>query len=287
MKKRSAIDANLGFSLVEIAIVLVIISVLVTIISVPLATQAEQRRVEETLKQLETIKESLIGFASAKGRLPCPATLTSLGQESFCTSAAGGCVATTIEQSHGRCESNVAFVPAVTLGISPVDSSGFAVDAWALPQNRIRYAVANTSITAGTPPSCTIAAAYVLTSSATGMRTATMGCLADNTVDLVTNKPLVPLLTVCAVTPTGAAGVATGCTAPLATRAPFVLISLGKNASTGGTDIHEAHNVDADSYFVSHTPTPAGSTSGEFDDIVAWGSMNTLFARMVQAGKLP
>ncbi len=49
----------------------------------------------------------------------------------------------------------------------------------------------------------------------------------------------------------------------------------------------EAHNVDADAYFVSHTPTQAASASGEFDDIVTWGSLNTLFARMVQAGKLP
>ena len=27
--------------------------------------------------------------------------------------------------------------------------------------------------------------------------------------------------------------------------------------------------------------------AGKFDDIVTWASLNTLFARMVQAGKLP
>lgn len=267
-----------GFSLVEIAVVLVIISVLIAIVAVPLATQIEQRRTEATLKQLEVIKEALIGFATAKGRLPCPATLNSAGLESFCTSATGACVWTTTEQAHGRCESNTAFVPAVALGVSPVDPSGFALDAWELPQNRIRYAVANTTIIANTPPTCTIGASNVFTSSATGMRTATMTCLADNAVTL---------LTVCGVKPTGAPGAASGCTATLATKAPFVLISLGKNAPTGGTGVDEAHNVDTDAYFVSHTPTPAGSASGEFDDIVTWGSLNTLFARMVQAGKLP
>lgn len=267
-----------GFSLVEIAVVLVIISVLIAIVAVPLATQVEQRRTGETLKQLEVIKEALIGFASAKGRLPCPATPNSAGQESFCTAASGACTATLIEQPHGRCESNVAFLPAVTLGISPVDSSGFALDAWGLLQNRIRYAVANTTIVAGAPAACPVAASNVFTSSATGMRTATMTCLADNGVSL---------LTVCGVRPTGAAGAATGCTAPLTSKAPFVLISLGKNAATGGTGADEAHNVDADAFFVSHTPTQTGSTAGEFDDIVTWGSLNTLFARLVQAGKLP
>jgi hypothetical protein len=152
------------------------------------------------------------------------------------------------------------------------------MDAWGLPQNRIRYAVANITIVAGTPVACTVGAANVFTSSATGIKVATMGCLADNAISL---------LTVCGVTPTGAAGAATGCTAPLSTKAPFVLISLGKNAPVGGTATDEVHNVDADAYFVSHVPTVAGSVPGEFDDVVAWGSLNTLFARMVQAGKLP
>ena len=267
-----------GFSLVEIAVVLVILSVLIAIVAVPLATQIEQRRSEETLRQLEGIKEALMGFASSKGRLPCPATLASAGQEYFCTATLpAACTPTTTEQTHGRCVANVGFLPAVTLGIAPIDPNGFAVDAWGLSQNRIRYAVANNSIVAN-PPVCPVAAANVFTSSLTGMRVATMPCLADNTVTL---------LTVCGVTPTGAAGAATGCTAPLVTKAPFVLISLGKNAPVGGTGTDEAHNVDADGYFVSHTPTLAGSASGEFDDIVTWGSLNTLFARMVQAGKLP
>jgi hypothetical protein len=42
-----------------------------------------------------------------------------------------------------------------------------------------------------------------------------------------------------------------------------------------------------DNYFVSRTPSVSTATGGEFDDIVTWGSLNTLFARMVQAGKLP
>jgi prepilin-type N-terminal cleavage/methylation domain-containing protein len=272
-----------GFSLIEIAIVLIIISVLMAIVAVPIATQVNQRRIEETTKQLEVIKEAVIGFASAKGRLPCPAidngTFNSAGQEGFCTLAAGGCTPTTIEQAHGRCVANTGFLPAVTLGVTPVEAGGFALDAWGLPQNRIRYAVANPTIVAGTPATCATSVTNVFTSSgATNMRSATMACLAENAVTL---------LTVCSVRPTGAAGAASGCTAPLVTKAPFVVLSLGKNASTGGTGPDESHNVDGDSYFVFHTATPSGSPAGEFDDIVTWGSLNTLFARMVQAGKLP
>ena len=259
---------NHGFSLIEVAIVLVIISVLVSIVAIPLSTQLEQRRVEDTNKQLETIKEALIGYALANGRFPCAAGPTDNGRESLTTTAASG-----------ACNQYVGFLPAVTLGLSPIDSSGFAIDAWGLPQNRIRYAVRDLNITAGSPSTCTNPVAHILTQT-DGMKSATMGCLADVST-------LVNMLTVCAVKPTGAPGAATGCTSPLTTKAPFVVLSLAKNAPAGSVGADEAHNVDTDGYFVSHTPTDINSASGEFDDLVTWPSLNTIFARMVQAGKLP
>jgi prepilin-type N-terminal cleavage/methylation domain-containing protein len=254
-----------GFSLIEIAIVLVIISVLLAIVVVPLSTQVEQRRRADTEKQLELIKEAIIGFALANGRFPCASRATDNGLESF------------LDKAAGTCSAYVGFVPAVTLGLSPIDSSGFAVDGWETTSNRIRYAVANLLPGPPVPPSCPPTVTHVLTRT-DGMKAATMGCLSDSALDM---------LTVCAVKPTGAPGAASGCTSQLSVKAPFVLLSLGRNAPTGGTGADEAHNVDADSYFVTHTPTDAGSTSGEFDDIVSWPSLNTIFGRMVQAGKLP
>ena len=272
MKKHKRSEANSGFSLVEIAVVLVILSVLIAIVAMPLAAQIEQQRTTETNKQLETIKEALIGFAIASGRLPCPATTASNGAEAF--------VPVTGTAANGNCQQFVGFVPAATLGLSPVDSNGFALDAWGLQQNRIRYGVSSRTVTAGTPAACTTTVSNPILTSTNGMRNATMSCLAD--------PALAALLTICSTTPTGAAGAATACSAALTNKAPFVLLSLGKNALSGGTGTDEAHNVDpTDFYFVSHTPTQAGSASGEFDDIVTWGSLNTLFARMVQAGKLP
>jgi prepilin-type N-terminal cleavage/methylation domain-containing protein len=262
-----------GFSLVEIAVVLIIIAILTTAIAVPLSSQINQQRVNETTRQLEAIKEAIYGFAIANGRLPCPATGTN-GNESF--SGAGNA-------ANGGCAAFSGFLAAATLGISTVDANGFAIDAWGLPQNRIRYAVSGLAITVGTPPVCTTPIPNALTAK-DGMRTTTMTCLSDTNV-------AVNLVSVCSATPSGAPGAATTC-ADLATtltaKAPFIIWSSGKNAPAapvaGSDEAHNAQNVRA---FVSRLPSAPGATGGEFDDIVTWGNLNTLFGRMVQAGKLP
>jgi prepilin-type N-terminal cleavage/methylation domain-containing protein len=264
-----------GFSLIEIAIVLVIISVLLTIVVVPLSTQIEQRRRADTEKQLESIKEAIIGFALANNRFPCPSTdgvIYGAAASNGTESPVGG----------GACAVKLGYVPAVTLGIAPIDATGFAVDAWGSTKNRIIYAIADINIVAaGVCPAIN----HPLTTSPGGMKTATMDCLSSQ-----------KLITVCSATPVGGSpGAATGCSGvTLTSAAPFVLISLGSNAPTGavaGSD--EAHNVDGklsanqDLYFVARTPSPIGAPGGEFDDIVVWPSLNTIFGRMVQAGKLP
>lgn len=63
-----------GFSLVELAVVLFIISLLLGGLLVPLATQLEARQRNDALLQLERIREALIGFAIIYGRLPCYTT---------------------------------------------------------------------------------------------------------------------------------------------------------------------------------------------------------------------
>ena len=253
-----------GFSLVEIAVVLVIIAILATAVGIPLAAQLDQQRNANTQKQLELIKEALYGFAMANGRLPCPATATSNGTELGTAST-------------GVCATYSGFVPAVTLGLAPVDANGFMVDGWASPQSLIRYAIPTRDIAAGTPTACTTSSAKVI-SRTDGIRSATMACLADTAAE-------VNLLSVVSTTVNSAPNCVPS---TLTSKAPFVLFSLGKNVLTGGVGADEAQNlVTTATTFVSHTPTAAGSCAGEFDDIVTWGSLNTLFARMVQAGKLP
>ena len=156
-----------GSSLVEIAVVLIIITLLLTMVAVPLATQIEQRRVEDTQKFLENAKDALYGFAAANGRLPCPATAGSSGQEA----PLGG----------GVCTTMVGFLPAVTLGITPVDASGFAADAWAdgTAARRIRYATSTSNASALTTTD--------------GVKTQTMTSVATSTHLYVCSTGLVAL----------------------------------------------------------------------------------------------
>ena len=63
-----------GFSLLEIAILLVIAGVLLGALLVPLATHSHARQNRATERDLKEIKEALIGFGISSGRLPCPDT---------------------------------------------------------------------------------------------------------------------------------------------------------------------------------------------------------------------
>ena len=258
---------SLGFSLIEMAIVLVVIVLLLGGALVPLTTQVQQRRTSETERKLDEIKEALIGYAIANGRIPCPASGTSNGVESF---AAGG------NPTNGNCSNAFnGFLPAVTLGLTQLDGEGYALDGWGLAQNRIRYAVSNHTINGVTRP-------FTRTD---GMRMAGMSFLSD-----------ADLLFVCssasAITPGPPPSCGAG--AKLSSNAPALIYSVGKNASepTGGSGADEAQNPNpnggsANRFFVSHIKSEGTAPGGEFDDIVTWLSTNVLFNRMVSAGRLP
>ncbi|MBV1931760.1 MAG: type II secretion system GspH family protein [Porticoccaceae bacterium] len=61
-----------GFSLLEMAVVLVVIGLILGGLLMPLSTQLEKQDRQETEQSLAQIHESIIGFAMANGRLPCP-----------------------------------------------------------------------------------------------------------------------------------------------------------------------------------------------------------------------
>jgi prepilin-type N-terminal cleavage/methylation domain-containing protein len=62
-----------GFTLVELAIVMLIVGILLAGIMMPLSMQMEVRRYADTKKTMDQINEALIGFVLMNGRLPCPA----------------------------------------------------------------------------------------------------------------------------------------------------------------------------------------------------------------------
>ncbi len=69
-----------GFSLIEMAVVLVVLGLALGGLLGPLSHQLETSERKQAQSQLKTIKEALIGHAMAEGRLPCPDT-TGDGQE--------------------------------------------------------------------------------------------------------------------------------------------------------------------------------------------------------------
>ena len=98
-----------GFSLVEIAIVLVIVGLMVGGLLTPLTMQLEQRKAADTQRALEEAREALVGFAVRYGYLPCPAISASDGQE---------------DRSGSRCtdERRDGYLPWATLGLAKLDA---------------------------------------------------------------------------------------------------------------------------------------------------------------------
>ena len=229
----------------------VIVGFLVGGLLLPLSAQMEVRQVGDTQKTLDAARDALLGFAAANGRLPCPAAPAATGVEA----PPGG----------GACSNAYdGYLPAITLGVSPTDAQGYAVDAWG---HRIRYAVANITIGVANP-----------FTTVNGMRTATMPALAA--------APSTSFINVC----NSAAGItATTCgtATALSGKVPALMFSLGRNGKTAGNDADESANLNADQVFVNHDPAPGGAPGGEFDDIVNYLSINQLFSRMIAGSALP
>ena len=252
-----------GFTLVEMAIVLVILGFVLGALLLPLQAQRQQIAQSQTENTLENARQALLGFAQSRGRLPCPATVASNGAE--------------LPLGGGACTQQVGFLPAATLGVEPTDAQGFALDAW---NNRIRYAVTQSSVV-GTP--------------ATGDFTSN---IADNPVTPLVNEAdgmnivgitnLTPDLRVC----NSATGIAvTTCSvAPEANyainNAVAVIYSTGATGAQGSIGRpDELANLDGDTVFVSHDISLAAAPN-EFDHLVTWISPYVLYNSMIQAGQL-
>lgn len=279
MKFPTPVSTQKGFSLLEMAIVLAIVGALLGGLLPMLSGQMETQHIRDTRKQLEDVKDALLGFAVSQGRLPCPASATSNGLESFCTSttpSACGAEVTSPVPAHGRCKYPYnGYVPAATLGITPVNSQGQILDGW---NNPVRYAVTTAAIS------------NIYTFTAPGAMQSvvqTAGSFANLNSDLF----------VCASSPNPASPSfsTTNCGAAtkLASTAPAVVYSNGANANFGSGSADELANASPypnptgspnsyeDQVFVSRDQTPT------FDDIVVWLSPNTLINRLVAVGKLP
>lgn len=258
-----------GFTLTELAVVLAIVGLLLGSMMLTFSAQVEQRNFAETQRRLNEARELLLAFAMVRGRLPCPATVTSNGDESFSSGNAtsgGTCTLTTHD----------GFLPAAAIGYSPVDGAGYGLDAW---NNRIRYAVSlATPVNSQTPRVCRPVSATTLPVTPHFTQ---RDNLRANGLDCSPND-----LVVCTQSQAGTT-CAAGQAATNQSTVVAVILSTGKNGVLGAAGANETENLDGDAVFVYRTPDPSGAAGGEYDDLTAWIPVGLLYGRLTAAGVLP
>ena len=280
-----------GFTLVEMAMVLVILGFVLAALLLPLQAQRQQLAQSQTENTLESAKQALLGYAQQQGRLPCPATNN--GTAVFPDDAGA---ANPLGGTHNivppnpavpDCVAQSGFLPAATLGLQPTDSQGFALDAW---NNRIRYAVAADNSSTRVP---------------TG---ATAACGGDTAPDFTTTGNLAAVGLACLAPELRVCNSATGITPTNCSAAvPEVNYAINNAVaviySTGQTEAAEANTLPAivrpdetenlnaagagqiDAVFVSRNISIAAAPN-EFDHLVVWISPFVLYNEMIQAGQL-
>jgi prepilin-type N-terminal cleavage/methylation domain-containing protein len=259
-----------GFTLIEVAISMVILGLVMTGLVVSLTQQLQQRRLLDTRTTLTQANDALIAFVTANARLPCPAIVGSNGLEAT--------------MAPGICTAAGGFLPAVTLGLPNLDGNGLLNDGWAdgsITDNTgalsypraIRYSV--TPLTG--------------TTSVNALTTTKLGLTATrSTVSTALATPANTGLFVCrSLAGMVAAGNRCGSNAnTLALNAVAVIWSQGPT----GNDVvgnSPAENQNANQpiarAFVMHDPTDIAAAAGRFDDLVSWVAWGTVADKLMVA----
>lgn len=251
-----------GFTLLEVAIVFVIIAALLSYVFMPLRAQLETANIKEARSKLLEIEEALYGFAIANGRLPCPTQPGLNGIENPANPVA-------------HCNDNAAiagyigFVPAATLGIKgEVNCDGLLVDPWGRPY---MYSVTNSQ--ASGSGDFIIANGISLAGGPTSVapdikicNDLTANCTAGGGVASTSNAVAIAF--------------------SMGTRERANSADENENAGEGGTSPStcglSGYPIGNDAqYYAAQRVEIAGS---EFDDNVIWISPNILFSKLLQAG---
>jgi prepilin-type N-terminal cleavage/methylation domain-containing protein len=249
-----------GFTLPELAIALVIIALLLAGAIIPLSAQIDVRNNSDTQRTLDQVKEAVISFALANGRLPCPADGT------IATGAANA--------GAENCANSAGVVPWATLGAPETDAWGRRFSYWVSPI--FSDAVGTTFNCAPTPTPTQ--SSFALCS----LGTMTVNNRNDTTHAAVPVGSALPVVII-SHGKNGYGGYTT---------AGNVMIAPAAGTDEAANATHTA----AATVFYSRNATPAasgcsdaaaGSRFCEFDDLVAMMPAPVLAARMVGAGRLP
>lgn len=141
-----------GFTLIEIAVVLFIISLVLTGVISVANTQMANGKISASNQRIEAIKAALINFIANNNRLPCPANpaLPSSNASYGVEAATPGTCTGAVNFGAGVAANSRGVVPWVTLGLA----DNIALDGWG---RRFSYQVrrTQTNLTAVTIPSLT------------------------------------------------------------------------------------------------------------------------------------
>ncbi len=258
-------DAAGGFTLVELAVVIAIVALILGALLTPLATQQQMRRNKEAERDLREIKEALIGFAIANGRLPCPDTdLLPDGLENPFPSLPPPCPA-----SEG-------LLPWQTLGTIPTDPWGRIYRYRVSPEFTV---LVQTGQPAGAPP---------------GVPNGQFDLFDVGTIRINTRRDDKTYIVL--TTDAAAAVVSLGSNGSGGVRLDATIIPQAPAGTDERVNSDGANPVPPTAHFYGRQITlpVSGACSDtlagpfcEFDDLVTWIPRVVLINRMVQAGRLP
>ena len=248
-------DKQAGFTLVEIAIVLLIVTILLgySVAMFPLQQELKQYRHVET--EMDEIIEQLIGFAQVNGRLPCPDT-------------AGDGLENRVIGPPVTCTGYFGLVPARTLGMNgKFDAAGSLLDPWG---GGYGYAVSDIDSGAGTDK---------ILVTANEIRVQGMAAVQPD-LFLCDDSAAPGFDFDCAA---AASNVVLGANREIAA----VVISMGKDNDIPATSNIQAENIDDFNVGTNDKVYILSPRRDDYDDVVKWISTNLLFSKMIEADQLP
>jgi len=247
--KAAAHQPMRGFTLIELAIVLFIITLLLGGVLTPLSQQIAERQIGETRRALEAAHLALVGYALRQadqaGPLPCPDWPGAPSKKTDDDASDG--LEDRLED--GKCAALAGNLPWKTLGLAEGDAWG----------NHLGYAVANDwTLPADRAP---------LTDS---LSTAADG---ENLPQICPDRICAQPMAVAAVI------ISYG-------RNGFGASNLNNKRNLAPTSADEIENANQDSRFIMRPPRPADHASGEFDDLVLPISADWLRGRLCDPASL-
>lgn len=287
-------NSQQGFTLVEVAIVLLIVTILLGYTVAMFPVQQELKQYRQVEADMDNIVEHLIGFAQVNGRLPCPDTNADVngtlvpgildGLED--TDDLDDNVDTAAGPADGlpdSCKSFYGFLPAGTLGLTgDIDpNNGRMLDPWGQPY---RYHVLDGDRDADADAATFFGSDLVTPN---GIRQEGLSNVA------ITNPGSLLGLQICDDS-NNPFNNDTTCAAVggniIVTDAVVVVLSTGKDRGTVASNIQDENLdgfQDGQNDLVYTFSTRSDLANNEYDDVVRWISPNVLFTRMIQADQLP